>query len=152
MCLHILVSFLSSPQPRDMKKAHAVIPISWVWRTRPRRWSTFSKTMAMAGPGLRPPDPVLLLCYQPECQEGSDCRTPSLSFPSPPGIASAETRLPTAPHACDRTALGLGAWTFPPLLPAWHSQAPPCPCPGAQPSEWVGTGQARLWGWLQPPC
>lgn len=101
-CLHILVSFSSSLQPRDMKKARAVIPISWVWRTRPRRWSTFSKKMAMAGPGLRPPDPVLFLCHQTECQQGSDCRTPSLSFNSPPCTASAGTLLPTTAHGCQR--------------------------------------------------
>lgn len=129
-CLHILVSFLSSLQPRDMKKARAVIPISWVWRTRPRRWSTFSKTMAMAGPGLRPPDPVLFLCHQTECQQGSDCRTPSLSLTPLPAQHQQGHYCPRLPTPVTPQPRGWENGPFPPLLPAWHSQAPPRSHPG----------------------
>lgn len=87
----------------------------------PRQWQ-------WQGRVLGPPDPVLFLCHQTECQQGPTV-TPSLPTPSRHSISR-----DTTAHGCQHrtpTAPGLGEWTLSLLCFQPGTPAPlPLPPPG----------------------
>lgn len=146
-CLHILGPFHPHYVQRHEEGTCSYPHFMGVENKTQKMEHSFSKTMAMAGPGLRPPDPVLFLCHQTECQQGSDCRTPQPLLNPLPAQHQQGHYCPRLPTPVTPQPRGLGEMDLPSSA---SSLALPGPLPRSHPGDLSlqgGWGQDVLAGY-----